>query len=102
MRNAGETEPIASETVFARVPNVLVRRTSTSVVVLADPPAVVLRGTGVAVWDVFETPQSFGDATAVLSRRYAAPIDVVRRDVHGVLVDLQRANALRIESEARA
>ena len=69
--------------------------------VLADAPAVVLRGTGVAVWDLFETPQSFGDATTALSRRYAAPIDVVRRDVLRVLEDLERANVLRIESETR-
>jgi hypothetical protein len=91
---------ITPTTVLTRAPGTLERRTETSVVVLADEPPIVLRGTGVAIWNAFASPRAVGDVAAALADSYGAPVDVVQREMVPVLEDLERAHALTVVAES--
>jgi hypothetical protein len=78
---------------------VLERRTDGAVVILADEPAVVLRGTGVAVWDAFAAPTRVGAAVDALAATYRGDPQVVAREVLPVLEQLRDVRAL-IELQA--
>ena len=72
----------------------LERRTEHSVVLLAAEPAIVLRGTGVAVWDAFAGPRMVADVVAELALRYNAPVELIERDALPVLTELRTRGAL--------
>ena len=75
---------------YARSPAVLWRRTGDTVVMLSmdGGDVVELSGTGSALWDVLAGPISQEEASEVLSRLFAAPLDVVAGDVGPVLREL--------------
>ena len=87
---------VGNDTVLARAPGVLERRTGTSVVVLGDAEPMALRGTGIAVWDTFATPSSVADAVTQLARVYDAPAETVLTEMLPVLEALCDAHALCI------
>jgi hypothetical protein len=99
--NAGSRRRLSPDTVLARASTTLERRTDTSVVLLADEPPIVLRGTGVAVWDAFSSPCSVAQAVTALAAAYGAPLDVVRRDISPVVDSLLAAHALIAEADAQ-
>jgi hypothetical protein len=91
---AGNAQQIGTDTVLCRAPGVLERRTRISVVVLGAAPPMVLRGTGVAIWDAFATARTVGAVVAELASAYGAPVATVQREVVPVLEDLADAHAL--------
>jgi hypothetical protein len=91
---AGSGEAISVATVLAQVPTTLERRSSSAVVLLADRPPIVLKGTGIDVWDAFAGPRSVGDAARALADEYCVPFDRVLHDMLPVVDELCRAGAL--------
>jgi hypothetical protein len=80
---------------LVHAPDVLVRRTSCSAVVLGSQRSpLVLRGTAVAIWDAFERVQSIEDGAAGLAAEYDAPVDVVYRHMTDVVERLLQIDAL--------
>jgi hypothetical protein len=84
--------------VLTRAPETLERRTHSSVVLLADEPPIVLRGTAIAIWDSFARPCSVADVARALADAYGAPVDVVQRQMLPVLDDLLCARALTLSA----
>jgi Coenzyme PQQ synthesis protein D (PqqD) len=97
--DAASTDRIGRDTVLRHAPSALERRTSDSVVLLADEPPIVLRGTGVAIWDAFLSPRTVGEAATALADAYGEPVEVVEQAMLPVLEDLRRAHAVIVVPE---
>jgi Coenzyme PQQ synthesis protein D (PqqD) len=96
---AGGVARIAAGTTLVRAPSSLERRTEHSVVVLGDTTPIVLRGTGVAIWDAFASARSVDSVATMLARRYDASPNRVLREMLPVLEGLLAAGALRIPDQ---
>ena len=101
MGDAGGAGDISEDTVLARRRTCLERRTRASVVVLGDELPIVLRGTGVAIWDAFATPRFAGEVATELAVAFDTSFDVVQQDMLPILAELRRAGALTIASGPR-
>jgi Coenzyme PQQ synthesis protein D (PqqD) len=93
---AGTTGAIAPETRCRRAADVLERRTGESVVLLAAEPPIVLRGTGVAIWDAFATTRRVADVVDDLAATYDATPATIERELLTLLAMLQQASVIEI------
>jgi hypothetical protein len=68
---------------FMQATGVLSRHVPAGVLLLApgDGEAVLLAGTGEAVWDALLSPISLEELTETLGAAYRAPVSVIRDDV---------------------
>ncbi|MCZ7535471.1 MAG: PqqD family protein [Acidimicrobiia bacterium] len=74
-----------------------VRRAADRVVVLADSDEPrTLRGTGAALWDVFDSPRTLSEAAVVLSGQFSSDPEAVEADIAPVVDELERVGALRV------
>jgi hypothetical protein len=95
--NAGTRgAPIDLTTVLVRADGSLERRTRVSVVLVGDGAPLVLRGTGVAIWDAFAVARSVADAISLLAEVYDTSPDRVAREAFPVLEALRDAGALSV------
>jgi hypothetical protein len=81
---------------WARDPRTLWRSGPGFVVLLGpgDALPVALHGTGVALWEAFDSPRTTREIAVLLAGTFDAPVDVVEADVSPVLSRLAEAGAL--------
>lgn len=102
MQQAGDPggSGVSADTVLVRAPKSLERRTVESVIVLGDKVPIVLRGTGIAIWEAFATARSIDDVVALLADSYREAPDIVRREMVPVVEQLYREGALAISLDS--
>lgn len=82
---------------LVRATDVLSRTGAFGVVVLGcrSPKPITLSGSGVEIWEMFETPRSVADLVGILAREYQVDASVVAADVEPVIDHLVEQGILR-------
>ena len=89
--DAGGAGDISEDTVLGRRSNLSgASCTTPRWVVLGDELPIVLRGTGVAIWDAFATPRFAAEVATELAVAFDTSFDVVQQDMLPILAELKR------------
>jgi hypothetical protein len=96
VERAGEVDgrAVTTDTVLVCAATSIERRTRDSLLILGRGAPVVLRGTGIAIWDVFATARSVADAATLLAKVYGTTPEIVQREMLPVLEELRTSGVL--------